>query len=151
MSLCHESFVGNRLSRNLLANLSFLFSCPYYLPLYGDFLSIISIFLLTWSKYFCYYPCKVIYFKLSLSVYCTDKIKVFFCNNGDFLQVIYMSSAHGCLKRLLTNFFDKNVIFHFPRSWKPSASNQIYWIIKVSNHSRTFGHFCWKFIHFKAI
>ena len=59
-AVSNESFVGNRVS--------FLFSCPCYLPLYGDFLSIISIFLLTWSKYFWYYPCKVIYSKHSPSL-----------------------------------------------------------------------------------
>ena len=48
-------------------------------------------------------------------------------------------------------FFDKNVIFYFAKRWKPSANNQICWIINVSTYSKTLSHFCSKFINFKAI
>ena len=48
-------------------------------------------------------------------------------------------------------FFDQNVIFYVTRSWKPSANNQICWIIKVSTNSKTLSHFCRTFIHLKAV
>ena len=41
--------------------------------------------------------------------------------------------------------------FYFTKGWKPSANNQICWIIKFSTHSKTFSHFCWKIVHCKAI
>ena len=46
-------------------------------------------------------------------------------------------------------FFDKNVTFYFTKCRKPNAYNQIRWIIKVSTHSKTLSHFCYKFIHLK--
>ena len=42
----------------------------------------------------------------------------------------------GCLKQLFIYYFDKHVIFYFTRGWKPSASNQMFLIIKMSAHSK---------------
>ena len=52
---------------------------------------------------------------------------------------------------IIYQLFYQNVIFCFTRSWKPRANNEIWWIIKVSTHSKTLIHFCWKFIHSKAV
>ena len=43
-----------------------------------------------------------------------------------------------------------NVIFHYTRSWKPTANNQICWITKVSTHSKTLIQFCWKLFTLKT-
>ena len=48
-------------------------------------------------------------------------------------------------------FFHKNVIFYFTKRSKLGENNQICWITKVSTHSKTLSHFCWKVIHFKAV
>ena len=47
--------------------------------------------------------------------------------------------------------FHKNIIIYFTKRWQPSANNQIRWIILVSTNFKTFSHFCWKFIHLKAV
>ena len=41
------------------------------------------------------------------------------CNLG-FVNLKHVSCIHGCLKQLFIEYFDKNVILYFTRSWKPS-------------------------------
>ena len=57
-------------------------------------------------------------------------------------------SCTRLLETIICYFFDQNVIFYFTISWKPSANNEIWWIIKVLTTLKTFSHFCWNFIHF---
>ena len=61
------------------------------------------------------------------------------------------SSIPRLFETIIYWFVHKNVMFFFTKCWKPGANNQICWITKVSTHSKTFGHFCWKVIHFKAV
>ena len=58
---------------------------------------------------------------------------------------------HGCLKWLFIVFLTIMSYYSSQKVGKPSANSQVCWIIKVSTHSKTLSHLCWKFIHYKAV